>query len=318
MLGITRGAGSDRSGQAGQTGQAGQGILNVNKDAGRTSFDVVSLVRRGTGVRRVGHAGTLDPAATGVLLVCLGQAVRISEYIMDLPKTYRAVIELGRSTDTYDAEGSTTQRAESGDVSREAVRATLERFVGEIQQIPPAFSAVKIQGQRSYRLARKGQNVELKPRRVRIYRIELLRFEPPLVEIEVECGKGTYIRSLAHDLGGALGCGAHLASLIRTRIGPFDIESATRIPALENALASETWRDLLLPLDCGLAQLPAITLGVVDEQDVRHGRAVTLDASAGAGDVRRAYGEDGSFVGIVRYDDQQGLWRARKVFSVNG
>lgn len=299
------------------------GILNVHKDAGPTSFDVVALVRRGTGVRKVGHAGTLDPAATGVLVVCLGQAVRVSEYLLDLPKTYRASIALGSATDTYDAEGSPTFTADSVDVSRESVVAVLEQFVGEIQQTPPSYSAVKIDGQRAYRLARKGQEVALKARPVVVYRIDLLSFaqtgarpgEPPIVEIEVECGKGTYIRSLANDVGRELGCGAHLAKLVRTRVGPFGIDSATGTEALEAAFESGSWRDIVLPMDCGLAHLPALTLGVVDEQDLRHGQALSLEERGAEGEVRRAYGEDGALVAIVRFDASEGVWRPRKVFG---
>ena len=290
------------------------GILNVHKEAGPTSFDVVSLVRRGTGVRKAGHAGTLDPAASGVLLVCLGQAVRISEYLMDLPKTYRAVIELGSATDTYDAEGSTTLTGDPTDVSRESVGTALEQFVGEIQQVPPAHSAVKIDGQRAYRLARSGQQVTLAPRPVRVYRIELLRFESPLVEVEVECGKGTYIRSLANDIGENLRCGAHLSKLVRTSVGPFDIESAVEMQALESGFESGSWRETVLPIDWGLAHLQALTLGVVDEQDLRHGQALRLDAQGSAGEERRAYGEDGSLLGIIRRDANEGVWRPRKVF----
>jgi len=299
------------------------GILNVHKSAGMTSFDVVSLVRRGTGVRRVGHAGTLDPAAMGVLVVCLGQAVRISEYLMELRKTYRAVIKLGIATDTYDAEGSPTFTADSVDVSRESVVAVLERFVGEIQQAPPSYSAVKVAGQRAYQLARKGQQVALKPRPVVVYRIDLHRFaqtgarpgEPPIVEIEVECGKGTYVRSIAHDIGRELGCGGHLAELVRTRVGPFDIDSAVEISALEAAFDSDSWQEMVLPMDCGLAHLPAMTLGVADEQDLRHGQALSLDERGAEGEVRRAYGEDGSLAAIVRYDASEGAWRPRKVFG---
>jgi tRNA pseudouridine55 synthase len=308
------------------TSEAISGILNVHKDAGPTSFDVVALVRRGTGVRKVGHAGTLDPAATGVLLVCLGQAVRVSEYLMDLPKTYRASIALGTATDTYDAEGSPTFNADSVEVSRESVMAVLEQFVGEIQQTPPSYSAVKVDGQRAYRLARKGQPVALKPRPVVVHRIDLLRFaqtgarpgEPPVVEIDVECSKGTYIRSLAHDLGRELGCGAHLAELVRTRVGPFGVDSATGTEALQAAFEDGSWRELVLPMDCGLAHLPAVTLGVADEQDIRHGQAVRLENAAPKpedGREWRAYGEDGGLVAIIRYDATEGAWRPRKVFG---
>ena len=282
---------------------------------------MIRLVRKGGGVKKAGHAGTLDPLASGVLLVLLGQAVRISEYLMDLPKTYGATVRLGVATDTYDSEGTTTQVAESGGVSREDVARALTAFVGEIEQTPPVFSAVKVKGEPAYRLARKGADVVLKPRPARIDRIELLRFEAPDVEIEVECGKGTYIRSLAHDLGQALGCGAHLAGLQRTRVGPFAVDSAVSLEELQRAFESGDWRDLVLPMDCGLTHLPAITLHIEDEKDIRHGQAVSIDEDrlvgigVEDGRVYRAYAEDGGLVALVTYDGVVGVWRARKVFD---
>jgi tRNA pseudouridine55 synthase len=297
------------------------GILNVNKATGPTSFDIIRLVRKGTGIRKVGHTGTLDPLASGVLLVLLGQAVRISEYLMELPKTYRATVRLGLSTDTYDAEGAPTHETRVVEVTQADVDAALEAFVGEIQQTPPPYSAIKVKGQPAHRLARKGAAVALAARPTRIDRIELLRFEPPDIEIEVECGKGTYIRSLAHDLGQALGCGAHLGSLVRTRVGPFSVESATAVRELERVFESGDWRESLLPMDCGLMQLPAITLHIEEEQDIRHGQAVHIDDDRLAGvplaDGRqyRACAEDGGIVAIIRYDAEAGVWRPRKVFE---
>ena len=282
---------------------------------------MIRLVRKGGGVKKAGHAGTLDPLASGVLLVLLGQAVRISEYLMDLPKTYSATVRLGVATDTYDSEGTTTQVAESGGVSREDVARALTAFVGEIEQTPPVFSAVKVKGEPAYRLARKGADVVLKPRPARIDRIELLRFDAPDVEIEVECGKGTYIRSLAHDVGQALGCGAHLAGLQRTRVGPFAVDSAVSLEELQRAFESGDWRDLVLPMDCGLTHLPAITLHIEDEKDIRHGQAVSIDEDrlvgigVEDGRVYRAYAEDGGLVALVTYDGVVGVWRARKVFD---
>ncbi len=298
------------------------GILNVNKDADWTSFRVVALVRRGSGERKVGHAGTLDPAATGVLLVCLGQAVRVSEYLMELPKVYRAQIVLGMATDTYDAEGRPTSTGDFAAITEQALEAALQSFVGLIQQVPPSFSAIKVAGQPAHRLARKGQQPVLKARPARIDRIELLRFQPPTVEVEVECGKGTYIRSLAHDLGQHLGCGAHLAGLTRRRVGPFTLDSAVTMAQLEEALRDGTWPDLLLPIDYGLTNLPAVTLDYEDEKDVRHGcpLAAGLAAFAPLGEPApnqrcRAYAEDGSFVAVIAYDGQARLWRPEKVFS---
>jgi tRNA pseudouridine55 synthase len=297
------------------------GILSVDKPAGPTSFDVIRVVRKGTGVRKAGHAGTLDPAASGVLLVLLGQAVRVSEYLMELPKAYLATVRLGVATDSYDAEGAPTQVAQPVEVSGEEVGRALAGFVGEIEQMPPAFSAVKVQGQPAYRLARKGAAVALAARPARIYAIKLLAFQPPDAEIEVECGKGTYIRSLAHDLGQALGCGGHLVSLVRTRVGPFAVESAVSLVELEAAFAGGEWRELVLPMDCGLTHLPAITLHIEDEKDLRHGQAVRIDEERLAavevedGRLYRAYDEDGGLVGIIRFEAKAGVWRPRKVFG---
>jgi tRNA pseudouridine55 synthase len=292
------------------------GILNIDKEAGLTSFQVVALVRRGAGARRVGHAGTLDPAATGVLLVCLGQAVRITEYLMALPKTYRARVALGMSTDTYDAEGAVTGTADAAGVSREGVEEALRAFVGDIVQTPPSYSAVKVAGQPAYRRARRGEIVTLSHRPARVHRIALLSFEPPMAEIEVECGKGTYIRSIAHDLGQALGCGAHLASLVRSRVGPFRIEDAVATAELREALDRGTWQELLLPPDYGLTGLPQVTLEMAEEQDVRHGLPVRIAPSRLAPAPEcRAYAEDGGLVGILAYDARTGMWRPRKVFG---
>ena len=208
------------------------GLLNVDKPPGWTSFDVVAFVRKQTGVRRVGHAGTLDPAATGVLPVCLGQATRVVEYLVDATKTYVATVRLGRVTDTYDADGAVQSEADASGVSREAVEAALDRFRGLIEQRPPPFSALKRDGVPLYKLARAGQAAEAAPRRVTIYRLDITKYEPPLLSLEIECGKGTYVRSLAHDLGASLGVGGSLASLVRTRVGPFALADAIDIEAL--------------------------------------------------------------------------------------
>lgn len=300
------------------------GIINFNKPAGRTSFSVVGQVRRLSGERRVGHAGTLDPMATGVLLVCLGPAVRVTEYLMDLPKVYRGTVRLGVETDTYDAEGETVATHDV-EVSEAALQEALAGFVGEIEQRPPAHSAVKVEGRRAYERARKGEELEMRPRAVQVYRLDLLRYEPPEVEIEVECGRGTYVRSLAHDLGRALGCGGHLSSLERRQLGPFKIEDAVDEAALEAAFAEGSWRDLLQPIDSALLHLPALTVPMEDEKDLRHGQAAHIDdagALRGAGPLTealqvRAYAEDGSLIGILRYDAATGDWHPHKIFPVS-
>jgi tRNA pseudouridine55 synthase len=256
-----------------------------------------------------------------VLLVCLGQAVRVSEYLMELPKTYRASARLGVATDTFDAEGETVFEADPSSVDEAALRDALATLAGREEQTPPAYSALKVGGTPAHRLARAGKPVTLRPRRARIESIDLLSFDPPSVEVEVRCGKGTYIRALANDLGGLLGCGAHLTALRRTAIGPFEAEDAVTVERLETAFADGSWGELLLPLDYGLAHLPAVHLEMEAEKDVRHGIPLGAElpaferlAGVEEGSRSRAYAEDGSFVGILRYDGEAGLWRPQKVF----
>jgi tRNA pseudouridine55 synthase len=298
-----------------------QGILSVDKPPDSTSFQIVALVRRLSGVKKVGHAGALDPIATGVLLVCLGQAVRLSEFLMELPKTYRGTVRLGVATDTYDITGTPAFEGDLEAVDEEGVRAALEKLECQEEQVPPRYSAVKVRGTPAHRLARAGRPLSLRPRKARIERIDLISFRPPLVEIEVLCGKGTYIRTLADDLGRLLGCGAHLQALRRTAVGPFQADNALSPQRLQTAFADGTWLDLLLPLDHGLGHIPAVYVDTEAEEDIRHG--CSLEASSPAfqrlrdaqdGQRCRAYGEDGAFVAILRYDAGSHRWRPRKVF----
>jgi tRNA pseudouridine55 synthase len=214
------------------------GVLVIDKPEGLTSHDVVQRVRRWAGQRRVGHLGTLDPGATGVLPVALGEATKLSRLLTLGRKAYRGVIRLGIETDSYDREGKVVAEYEGTWPEGEAVQRALERFRGEIEQVPPPFSAVKRGGEAAYRLARKGVRVELEPRKVTLYEIELLDYRPPEIELRVECSAGTYLRSIAQDLGRLLGTGAHLASLCRTASGPFALEQAIPLERLEE-LGSE-------------------------------------------------------------------------------
>ena len=293
---------------------AASGILNVCKPAGWTSHDVVARVRRLTGERRAGHAGTLDPFATGVLLVCLGQATRVSEYLMEAPKLYRARIRFGTATDTYDATGRVTAEAPRIPESRSALEALLGRFVGRITQTPPAYSALKVEGEPAYRRARRGEAVQPAPRTVEVYEIRLCAWTPPDLEIEVLCGRGTYIRSLAHDLGQAAGSAAHLAALERRAVGRFAIEGSTTLTELEARVAQGTWQELLHPLDEALLDYPALIVTaeavarLVQGQPIRAGVALE-------GALRRVYGPEGAFVALVRGDEQANAWRPYKVFA---
>ena len=223
------------------------GILIVDKPEGPTSFDIVRSVRRWCRTRRVGHAGTLDPFATGVLPVALGQATRLVEYLMEGDKEYLATLRLGAATDTQDLHGSVIASGDWSQIGPERFGEVCREYLGTIAQIPPMYSAIKLDGQPLYRLARQGVEVERQPRQVRIDAIELLTFEPPDVRIRVACGKGTYIRTLCHDIGHQLGCGAHLIQLRRTRSGGFSEADAVTVAELERRTAAGEQLPLLTP-----------------------------------------------------------------------
>jgi tRNA pseudouridine55 synthase len=301
------------------------GILNLDKPRGPTSHDIVDRVRTLTGIRRVGHAGTLDPLASGVLLVCIGRATRVSQYLMAGQKVYRARLRLGVATDTYDAEGQVVAEAPV-DVSRAQVDTALARFRGTITQVPPMYSALKHEGMPLHRLARRGVEVEglslRKARQVEILGLELTAWEPPECTLEVTCSRGTYVRALAHDLGQALGCGAHLTGLVRLASGDFRLEEAVTLERLAQAAAEERWPDLLHRMDAALAQFPALHLDASDTRRVCSGQAISTPPSPSThpegnweGEaLARAYGPDGTFLALVAYDPAADAWRPRKVF----
>ena len=305
------------------------GILNINKPRGRTSFSTVAMVRRLTGERRVGHAGTLDPEATGVLPICLGQGTRVVEFLVDTTKVYQAQIELGVATDTYDASGQITQRGDPSGISQEQLKSALASFCGLIQQKPPMYSAVKHQGKRLYQLARAGIQVERKSRPVRIYRLEFTDWQPPLATIEVVCGKGTYIRSLAHDLGQVLGCGANLKNLTRLRCGIFDIKDAVSLTQFEDACHYGYWHHFIHPIDTVLLNWSAIIVNDDTGRLIQNGRPLVLKNSVSSQEIDdpqldpvagsspkscRAYSLDGYFLGVLRFNPESRQWQPEKVF----
>ena len=250
------------------------GLLLLDKDPGWTSHDVVNKVRRLLGTRRVGHCGTLDPAATGLLVLCLGQATRLVEYLGGCDKDYTATVVLGVLTDSYDATGEVVETRPAGHLTQPAVEAVLPLFRGAIDQVPPMASAKKIDGQTLHRLHRQGRVVERAAAPVHISRLDLTRFEAgeqAQVGFEITCGAGTYIRSLAHDLGLALGVGGHLATLRRTRVGEFQVTEAVRIEALED-LAPAARLARLLPPERSVAHLPSIHLRDEDLLALRQGK----------------------------------------------
>jgi tRNA pseudouridine55 synthase len=290
------------------------GLLNIDKPSGPTSHDVVQSVRRGIGERRVGHAGTLDPLAGGVLVLALGPATRLIEYLIGSQKSYRALVKLGVSTDTYDAEGSIVEeRPVPPDLAETQLRAALDAFTGEIEQIPPVYSAIKIGGKSAHARVRAGETVELKPRRIRIDSIDLLAFTPPTLELRVTCSAGTYIRSLAHDLGEALGCGAMLAGLTRTASGHFHLQDAVSWDTLQAAFEDGSWRDHLLSADRALEDTPMVRLSFEDLEKIRNGMPIQgTPVDKGLG---RAYTPNGQFVAVLNADPENDQWRPKKVFT---
>lgn len=285
-----------------------EGILNIDKPLRLTSHDVVSQVRRISQTRRVGHAGTLDPLATGVLLVCLGRTTRLIEYLTEQPKTYETTLRLGQETDTYDAEGKiVATRAVT--VTADDVTAALPHFRGDIQQTPPMFSAIKKDGQPLYKLARRGIEVERAARPVAIYELTLLSCQLPFVHLRVGCSAGTYIRSLAHDLGQMLGCGGHVTGLRRTAIGPFTVDQA--IPLAD--LTPETVSVILLPGDQAVHHLPLLVLSAAEVSHLCQGRRLPRQPRHPHALVARVYDEAGIFLGIVSSVDDQ--WQPKKVFD---
>ena len=306
------------------------GILNINKPLGKTSFSLVAMVRRLIGERRVGHAGTLDPAATGVLPVCFGQGTRVIEFLVDATKAYRAEIEFGVATDTYDASGVIIQREDPSEVNQNQLKSALTSFSGLIWQTPPMYSAVKHQGKPLYKLARAGITVERRSRLAKIHHLELVDWQPPIATIEVVCGKGTYIRSLAHDLGQALGCGAYLKSLIRLRCGPFDIRDAVSIPQLEDAFHHGYWRHFVYPIDSVLLHWAAMVVSDDAGQGIRNGRPLVLGNDDGgersiyleqhtpvgssSQNRCRVYALDGRFLAVLRFNPEREQWQPEKVF----
>jgi tRNA pseudouridine55 synthase len=249
------------------------GVIVVDKPVGLTSHDVVQIVRKGTNIRRAGHTGTLDPRASGVLVILIGPAVRLSEYVSASDKRYQAIIRLGTTTDTYDADGRVTSSAPVN-ITEEQFETALKQFIGEIEQVPPPYSAVKVKGRKAYEMAREGEEVDLQPRKIQVYNLELLEWAPPEAVIDVYCSSGTYVRSLAHDLGLSLGCGAYLVGLRRTKSGRFTLRDAVPLRKLREAFEAGNWYQYLIPAAEALSDWPAIELEVEQVDAVRHGHRV--------------------------------------------
>ncbi len=297
------------------------GFLNVHKEPGWTSTDVVRKVKGLTGVKKVGHGGTLDPIASGVLPVCLGVATRFAETILMGGKMYTLTVRLGIATDTYDAEGTPVKELDPSGITEQQVLQALSQFTGKIDQTPPMYSAVKHKGRRLYELARAGVEVERKSRQVDVYSLRMSRWAPPELELQVECGRGFYARSLAHDLGVALGNAAHLSGLIRTRSGRFLIEEASTVDEIASSAESGDWQKLLMPVDFTLQDMRAVVLDPMRQELVQHGQALPVSEFGGPasgvqpGERVRGYSRDGRLLAILVYEPQKLGWRPEKVIS---
>ena len=292
------------------------GVLVVDKPIGLTSHDVVQIVRRGTGIRRAGHTGTLDPRASGVLVILVGPAVRLSEFVSASDKRYQATIQLGASTDTYDAEGSITEvetpLIDVEELDEEQFNEILQRFTGEIEQVPPPYSAVKVKGRKAYEMARKGEEVELEPRMINVYSLEVLEWALPEVVVDVYCSSGTYVRSLANDLGQELGTGAHLIGLRRTKSGRFTLRDAVPLRRLRESFDAGDWYKYLIPAAEALGDWPMIELDADQVELVRHGHRIPAqpDESGWA----RAVTQQGDLVALIQVVEEDREWQPRKVF----
>jgi tRNA pseudouridine55 synthase len=289
------------------------GLLIVNKPVGPTSHDIVFKVRKWSGERRVGHTGTLDPLASGVLIICLGTATRISEYLLHSDKRYTAVIRLGQTTATYDADGPINDHGPV-DLTVEQIEAAMARFRGTISQTPPPYSAIQVNGRRAYDMARNGEEVELKPRTITIRELNLVDVKLPDITIDVLCSSGTYIRSIAHDLGQALGCGGHVVNLVRTATGPFTIDEAVEIGELQN-LRPLGFIQLLKATDAALMHLPEVKLDAEGALRIQHGNPVPLNCTDPGlnGSLGRAYDARNRLVALVEADCAANEWKPKKV-----
>ena len=286
------------------------GIINVYKEKGFTSHDVVAKLRRIVGQKKIGHTGTLDPDATGVLPVCLGKATKLCDLLTDKNKTYEAVLLLGKTTDTQDITGEVLEEKSTEALTEEKVREAIEGFIGDYEQIPPMYSALKVNGKKLYELAREGKVIERKARPVKILDIQILEIDLPKVRMEVSCSKGTYIRTLCHDIGEKLGCGGCMESLIRTRVSTFRIEDAKTLDEIETLKQEGKLAELLIPIDAMFPFYPKITVKDDWKAFAKNGNPLDLkmlkEACGQDEETQvRLYDESGKFIAIYQWKEKK-------------
>lgn len=276
------------------------GIIVIDKPKGRTSHDMVYFIRRMTGIKKVGHTGTLDPDATGVLPLCIGNGTKVSDMLLESDKCYRAELILGKTTDTQDLSGNVLEEKEVNLREEEIVKAA-ESFVGEIEQIPPMYSAIKQDGKKLYELARKGIEVERKPRRVTINEITIVKIDKNTVTIDVDCSKGTYIRTLCSDIGEKLGCGGCMGNLRRTKAGMFNIDESHTVEEIEKLKENGKLGDIILPVDSVFMKYPKIQLNEKQVKSVTNGIRMTYKGVEGQ--TYRVYDNNNEFLCISKIED---------------
>ena len=295
------------------------GIVNIYKEKGYTSHDVVAVLRKVVGQKKIGHTGTLDPDATGVLPVCLGRATKVCELLTDHDKTYEALLLLGKTTDTQDISGQVLEERDSGDLTEEEVRSCIESFIGEYDQIPPMYSALKVNGKKLYELAREGKTVERKSRRVQIHGIRILEMNLPHVRMEVDCSKGTYIRTLCHDIGEKLQVGGCMEELERTKVGRFLKKDAVTLDEVRQKMEQGEGAELFTPLDQIFAELPAVTVTDAKAWMSYNGNDLPecflLEKEEWTdGQEVRVYDSRKNFIGLYQYRTLKKLFHIKKMF----
>lgn len=291
------------------------GIINVYKEKGYTSHDVVAKLRGITKQKKIGHTGTLDPDAEGVLPVCLGCATKVCDLLTDRDKVYRTVLLLGRDTDTQDISGTVLKEKAVEGLTEEQVIQSVKSFIGEYAQIPPMYSAIKINGKKLYELAREGKTVERKARNVTIHDIRILKIDLPRIEMEVFCSKGTYIRTLCHDIGEKLGFGGCMEKLLRTKVGNFWLEDSIRLSEIEEKRNLNVLQEIIMPVDSVFDQFPKVQIGADLEKKLQNGNPFQIKQEAAEdGQKVRVYDSNGHFAAVYQYVEKEKCFRPVKMF----
>lgn len=295
------------------------GVLNIYKEKGFTSHDVVAKLRGITKQKKIGHTGTLDPDAEGVLPVCLGKATKLCDMLTDKDKIYETVVLLGKTTDTQDVSGNVLEEKDPSGLKEEVVKACIQTFIGEQEQIPPMYSALKVNGKKLYELARAGIEIERKARPITIYNIEILEIDLPRIRMTVHCSKGTYIRTLCHDIGAKLGCGACMETLLRTKVSSFELKDSLRLSEIDELQKQENLQSVLIPIDKMFACLKEVMINPEQERLIYNGNMFAekyLETHTVFADREqvRVYDTKNQFVGIYRYLAEEKRFTIEKMF----